>query len=133
MADDVRLTRWDLTANAGMTRQLVFTADDTLTSLSLYTGGTVSDVDDLTDATEHAGTLSTTTVSNDTATVDLTVGTDQTHLRLVVNGVVQTVGRLHASTNGTASPDSTINLTAGTATFTLTVLGGIADNVVTWG
>lgn len=133
MADDIRITRWDLTGNAGVTHQIVFTAASALTSLSLYTGGTVSDVDDLTGATEYAGTLSTTTVSNDTATVNLAVGSADTHLRLVVDGVVKTVGRLTVSTNGTGSADNSITLTAGSATYTLTVLGGIADNVVTWG
>lgn len=44
-------------------------------------------------------------------------------LRLVVNGVVQSVGRLIPSTSGTATPDNTITLAPGSFAFDLTVLG----------
>lgn len=125
MADDIRLSRWNLLASAGVTQSLTFTADQSLTSLSVYTGGTVSDVDDLSDATEHAGTLSTTTEANDTAAVDLVVPTGSSvPLRLVVDGAVVAVGRLTPSTSGSANPDQTIALTADAITIQLTVLGG---------
>ena len=122
--DDIRLSDWNLRASAGTTVSLRFVAPDALTSLSVWTGGTTGDVDDLTDATEHAGVLSTTTVADDTATVALTVPEGgSTALRLEVDGVVQTVGRLIPSTTGTSSADATITLTSGATSYTLTVLG----------
>lgn len=124
MADDIRLSRWDLVATAGVTKSLRFVSPTALASLAVYTGGTASDVDDLTGADAHAGTLSMTTVANDTATVQLAVPTgSSTPLRLVVNGVVQSVGTLTPSTSGTASADNTITLTPADTTYTLTVLG----------
>lgn len=120
--DDIRITGWSLLATAGMTTTLQFTSPDALTSLSIYTGGTVTDVDDLTDATEHAAVLSG---GDLTATVDLAVpdGTVAVALRLVVNGAVQTVGRLHPRVDGTSTPDNTITLVAGVNEFDLTILG----------
>ena len=125
MADDVRLSRWDLRASAGTTVALEFTSPEALTSLSVYTGGTTTDVDDLTGATQYAGTLSG---GNLVATVEVTVPTgNSVALRLVVNGAVQTVGRLVPSTSGTPNPDNTITLSPGEMSFDLTVLGVVAD------
>lgn len=129
MPDDIRVSAWNLQASAGTTARLQFTAATALTSLSVYTGGTVDDVDVLTGATGYAATL---TVGNTVATVDLPVptiaalsGAGSTPLRLVVNTAVQTVGRLTPSTYGTASPDNTITLTAAYETYALTVLGTV--------
>jgi hypothetical protein len=121
-ADDVRIARWDLTASAGMTTRLVFTSPDALTSLAVYTGGTVTDVDLLTGATAHTGTLSG---GNLIATVDLAVPASPTRLalRLVVNGAVQSVGTLFPSTQGSPSPDNTISLSTPTRAYELTILG----------
>lgn len=119
--DDIRISDWSLLASAGTTQTLQFTSPDALTSLSVYTGGTVTDVDDLTDATEHAAVLSG---GDLIATVNLDVPTGRSvPLRLVVNGAVQSVGRLHPSTMGAAGPDNTIALTAGVNEFELTILG----------
>ena len=119
--DDVRISDWSLLASAGVTASLQFTATTALTSLTVYTGGTVTDVDDLTGATAYVGVLSG---GNLIATVALVVPTDNsTPLRLAVNGVVQSVGRLHPSTVGTPVPDNTISLVAGTNSFALTILG----------
>lgn len=131
MADDVRISGWDLRANAGTTVALKFTSTVALTSLSLFTGGTLTKVEDLTGAIQHPGTLSTATVANDTATVSLAVPADHVPLRLVVDGTVQTVGTLIPSTTGTATPDNTITLTPGTFAFDLTVLGTLTDVDVT--
>lgn len=125
MTDDVRISSWNLRASAGMTVELQFTAAEALTSLSVYTGGTITDVDDLTDATEHAGVLSG---ANLVATVDLAVGSASTPLRLVVNGAVQTVGKLYPSTVGTESPDNSITLAPGSNEFALTVLGVVMSS-----
>lgn len=127
---DGRIARWDHQATAGTTQVIVFTAGVALTSLSVYTGGTISDVDDLTGATEHVATLSTTTTANDTATVNVAVPAGSTPLRLVVDGVVQSVGRLIPRTTGTKSSDNTITLTAGEQTFALTFLGGVAGSAL---
>jgi len=119
--DDVRISDWSLVASAGMTASLQFTSATALTSLSVYTGGTVTDVDNLTDATAHVGVLSG---GNLIATVSLAVPTGSSvPLRLVVNGAVQSVGRLHPSTAGIPVPDNTITLVAGVNAFTLTILG----------
>lgn len=118
---DGRISEWNHRASAGTTERIQFTSPDALSSLSVYTGGTVSDVDDLTGATAYAGTLSG---GNLIATVDLVVPTGESvALRLVVNGAVQTVGRLTPSTKGTANPDSTLTLTTETLEFALTILG----------
>ena len=125
MADDVRIARWDLLGSAGTTVSLEFTSPDPLTSLAVYTGGTVTDVDDLTDATAHTATLSG---GDLVATVEVSVHTGRpVPLRLVVNGAVQSVGQLHASSSGSSTPDNTITLSPGTNTFDLTVLGVVAD------
>lgn len=127
MADDVRISSWDLRATAGTTVALEFTSTEALTSLSVFTGGTTTDVDDLTDATEHEATLSG---GNLVATVDVDVPTgSSTPLRLVVDGAVQSVGRLIPSTSGTASPDNTITLTPGSFAFDLSVLGVVQANL----
>lgn len=126
MADDIRIARWDLVATAGTTQRLIFTASEALTSLAVYVGGTISDVDDLTGATAYTGTLSTTTVANDTATVDVVVPTGSSvALRLVVDGATVAVGRLTPSTSGSTSVDNTITLTADARTYTLTVGGTV--------
>jgi hypothetical protein len=121
MADDVRISSWDLRASAGTTVALEFTSTEALTSLAVYTGGTLTDVDDLTDATAYTATLSG---GNLVATVEVDVPTgNSVPLRLIVDGAVQSVGRLIPSTSGTASPDNTITLTPGSFAFDLTVLG----------
>lgn len=121
MADDLRIAEWSLRASAGTTTRLVFTSTEALASLSVYTGGTVDDVDDLSGATQHAATLSG---GNLIATVDLAVPTGgSVPLRLDVDGAVVTVGRLIPSTNGTADPAESIGLVAADRTYALTVPG----------
>lgn len=123
--NDLRISGWSLRMSAGTTARLRFTSPDALTSLSVYTGGTVDDVDDLTDATEYQGTLSG---GNLVATVDLVVPTTgRPALRLVVNGAVQSVGALSPSVTGAASPDSDITLTPGVYDFELSILGVIVE------
>ena len=118
---DGRLTSWSYQGPAGVTQSLEFTSPQALTSLSVYTGGTVSDVDDLTGATQHAGVLSG---GNLVATVSLAIPTGgSVPLRLVIDGTVQTVGKLIPSTNGTASSDTDITISLEDVSVELTILG----------
>lgn len=125
MADDIRIARWDLHATAGTTQRLEFTSSTALTSLAIYTGGTDTDVDDLTGATAYTATLSN---GNLTATVDLAVPTGSSvPLRLVVGDAVQSVGRLTPSTTGAPTADNTITLAPASYSFDLTILGTVSD------
>lgn len=106
-----------------MTYELEFTSSEALTSLSVYVGGTLDDVDDLTGATEHAAVLSG---GNLVATVELDVpsGTSAKVLRLVVDGAVITVGYLRPSAGGVKpSSPTTFSLSPSTYEFTLNVNG----------
>lgn len=130
--DDLRLTRWDLMATAGVPVTIEFASATPLGSLSIWTGGTVDDGDDLADATEHPAVMS---ADGLTATVVLPVPTGPSvPLRLAVNGTVKTVGDLHPRTNGAApSPAGTITLTPGTYSFDLTVLGTATATLIDGG
>lgn len=122
-SSDIRIVGWDLPASAGKTYELEFTSNEALTSLSLWVGGTLDDVDDLTGATEYAAVLSG---ANLIATVQLAVpsGTSAQVLRLAVNGAVITVGYLRPSAGGVkpSSPTS-FSISPSSYSFTLNVNG----------
>lgn len=121
MALDTRIPVFDVTGSAGTTEQWVFTdADDTeITSLSIYVGGTVDDLDDLTGATEYAASISGS--SNEIASVNVLIpeGNTRSALRLVVDGLVQGVGLLASSTAGSGSASRSFSLIGTERTFTI--------------
>lgn len=122
-SSDLRITSWDVRAPAGTTQRWEFESEAVISALVVYVGGTVTDLDDLTGADAY-----TATVAGDglTATVDVDIPTGSgLALRLVVDGVVETVGRLTPSTRGTSTVDDSIALTTETRTFTLSILGGV--------
>lgn len=131
MADhDLRLAAWNLKASAGVTQTVVFTeADDNeITSLSVWVGGTVSDVDDTTDATEYTATISG--ASNEIATVSIPIpeSATSTPLRLELDGVIRTVGRLQPQTSGARVPATTgLTLATSSSSLSLTVSGGLVS------
>lgn len=133
-SDDVRIARWDLRATAGTTVSRPFTSTEAITSLSVYTGGTVTDVDDLTDATGHPATVDS---GGLTGTIEVDVPTGSSvPLRLVVDDTVVAVGRLTPSTTGTSERDDTVTIAtaeASTLTLELPSIGGTNPNTVTWG
>lgn len=129
MADqDLRLASWNLRCSAGTTQTVVFTeADDSaITSLSIFVGGTVTDVDDTTGATEAVATISG--ASNEIATVSFAVptSTSTTPIRLEVDGVIRTVGVLQPSISGARVPAATgLTLSTADSSFSLSVTGGL--------
>lgn len=121
-SNDIRITGWDLPATAGMTYELEFTSTEALTSLSLYVGGTLDDVTDLTGATAYDAVLSGANLIA-TVSLDVPVG-EATPLRLVVDTAVVTAGYLRPSTAGAKNPSSSaITLNTGSASIALSVLG----------
>lgn len=118
-SDDLRLTTWNLHGPAGMTVERPFTVDTPITSLSVYVGGTVTDLDDLTDATAYPATVDPGGLGG-TIAVDFPTGSSQ-HLRLVIDGAVVAVGRIHPSMSGTSSPGDTITIATEAATLALSV------------
>lgn len=94
-------------ATAGTTEVWPFTLTDlatgdavTITSLSVWLGGTSTDADDTTGATEYAGVPSTNTAS---VTVPIPAAGESKVCRVFINGALKLIGTLTPSTSGTAS------------------------------
>lgn len=122
---DSRVRAWPHSASAGVTetwRFTVNTPDDAppVSTLALAIGGTVTDVDDLTGATLYeAAVVDGVAVVQ----VDIPTGSSQA-LRLLLDGVVKTVDRLHPSTRGSKSGTQSFTVDiGGDVTFDLEVLG----------
>lgn len=116
--DDARISRWDMTASAGMTVSRPFTATTPVSTVTVYTGGTVVD---------EGGMGGTITMSVPTGR--------SVPLRLAVDGVVVAVGRLVPSTTGTAALSDPVTIPiAGTTTLTLgRAVPAVDPLIVTWG
>lgn len=115
--NDVRPQRWDLRGPAGATR--TFTATDAPTGLVLHLGGEVGadgrlvDVDDLEGTTEITGPPWV-----------VPFGEEATPLRWVLDGVVQSVGRLRPSRLGAPNPSATLALSTDDVSIELLLIGG---------
>jgi hypothetical protein len=128
---DARDGALDIMAASGTTVpfDFVWPAGSTLTSASVWLGGTLDDWTDLEGATEHVATIAGTT-----ATVSLpvpTVAQGPTPIRLMANGSARPLaaGELTPSSLGSRAPagDIVVRTDAATITIRSTALGGRTD------
>lgn len=120
---DARLPSWSLVVSAGVTTSFTFTSETEIDSLTVYVGGTLTDVDDTTGATAYAVTMAGDGLSG---TVDIPAPAASAKLRLAVNGVVSTRGSIRPSTSGGRASGTTIALRDTDTTVALTILGVVA-------
>ena len=137
---EARLGAWSLSAPAGMTISIAqtweYAADvpghnegdpvDLSAGLSIYVGGTDSDIDDFTDADEIVAVISG--ADDNVATVSIPVPAGSTYLllRTVLDGVTKTIGKLRPVQRGGDS-DTTVDVRATeTAAVEVRVLGSIS-------
>lgn len=104
---DTRPVALDFKVPAGVATPVQFVASAALTSVSVYVGGTSTDMDDFTGATLLTGVLS----SGDTvASLTLPAVTANQLARTVINGTLATTGKVRPSTRATVSQSITVNV-----------------------
>ena len=125
-AADLRATHWDVRAPAGASEPWTFVEVNAaaITSLSVWLGGSLADIDDFTDATEYEAVIS----GDDdeiatTPNIPIPTSTAIVPLRLVVDGDVVTVGHLLPATDGQSSVAEPVRIATAGVTVNLTVSG----------
>lgn len=103
--DDLRLSAWPVIGPAGMTvtRPWRLVGDDPITTIAVWLGGTLTDVDDLDGAIEHPGTVATDGMSGTLAIPVPSPPGQSTPIRLVIDGAVVAADHLHPSARGTTA------------------------------
>lgn len=118
---DLRLPGDSFLAPAGGTLTLTGTLPEGVSDVSIWIGGTVTDVDNLTGATEYPGVPD----GPDTVwTIPVPVARTRTAMRWTIGATVARLDILHPSQLGTDQVDETITLALAEYDITITLLGG---------
>ena len=97
---------------------------DLSAGVTVYVGGTITDMDVFTGATAYVATISGDDDEIATVAVPVPAGSTSSHLRLALGAACVSVGKLRPSSVGTSSTDRDIEVTLSEISMAVTVIGG---------